>query len=173
MNILKPIFTLAVSIFCFITLSSAQIQERNNIALESLDDFKGSYDSKVLRTRDMSISPCKKGKNTLRLNVENTSDNELVFAVHIQSNIQVNSSVGRGWGLVFYDSIPPGEEIRIEHSFPIYSDLTEGITLRLQFYEMRLSEEWDFEKYFFSKTYDHHEIEKLLWTEKSFPVPPK
>jgi hypothetical protein len=120
----------------------------------------------------MSISPCKKGKNILRLYVENTSDKNLIFAVHIQSNILINSSVGRGWGVVFYDSIPSGEEMKIEHSFPIYSDLTDGITLRLQFYEMRLSEEWDFEKYYFSKTYDHLEIENLFLAEESITEPP-
>lgn len=172
MNVPKLFFSLTISIFSFITLFGGQIADRKYIGLESRSDLKYAFDTIMLRTRDMNVYPCKKGKNTLSLYVENTSDNELVFAVHIQSNIRINASVGRGWGVVFYDTIPPGEKKRIEHSFPIYSDLTEGINLRLRFYEMRLSVEWDFEKYFFSKTYDHHGIEKLFRAENTFPVSP-
>ncbi len=129
-------------------------------------------DTTLLKIQDINVSPCKKGNNTLKLSATNHSDEKLIFAIHIQSNIRISSSVGRGWGTVFYDTIPLGREKRIEHSFPFYSDLNDGITLRLQFYQLRISDAWDFQKYFYTKTYDHHEIADLFSEGKSFIQPP-
>ena len=83
----------------------------------------------------VNIYPCKKGKNTVTMTVTNRSNEKLIFALHIQSNIRISSSVGRGWGTVFFDTIPSGNDKKINHSFPFYSDLDDGITLRLQFYQ--------------------------------------
>ena len=75
--------------------------------------------------------------------------------------------------MAFYDTIPSEEEIRIEHSFPLYSDLSEGVTLRLQYYQLRQSEVWDFKKFFFSRTLDHNEIAGICQVEQSYIEPPE
>jgi hypothetical protein len=109
----------------------------------------------------LKIYPCKKGKNTVKLVVTNHANEKLIFALHIQSNIRISSSVGRGWGTVFFDTIPSGIEKMIEHSFPFYSDLDDGITLRLQYYQLEESEEWNFNNYFYRKTYNHQDISEI------------
>jgi hypothetical protein len=109
----------------------------------------------------VNIFPCKKGKNTVAMTVTNRSNEKLIFALHIQSNIRISSSVGRGWGTVFFDTIPSGNEKKINHSFPFYSDLDDGITLRLQFYQFKESGEWNFNDYFYRETYNYLDINKL------------
>jgi hypothetical protein len=109
----------------------------------------------------LNIYPCKKGKNTVELIATNITNEKLIFAIHIQSNIRISASVGRGWGTVFFDTIPSGKNKKIEHSFPFYSDLDDGITLRLQFYQLEASEKWNFNDHFYQKTYNHIEISEL------------
>jgi hypothetical protein len=126
-------------------------------------------DTIYLKIEDIHVSPCKTGKNTVLMSVVNLAAEKMIFAIHIQSNINISASVGRGWGAVFYDTIPTGGEKKIEHSFPFYSDPDDGITLRLQFYQLKVSEKWDFQNYFFTKVYNHQEIAGLCSGDKTFP----
>lgn len=151
MNLHKTILAVLVSVFLFITPSNAQLFD--------------TPDTINLKIEDMSIHPCSRGNNTLSLRVRNSSAESLISAVHIQSNIRLASTVGRGWGMVFFDTVPSGEEMRIEHSFPFYSGLSEGVTLRLQYYQLRMSEAWDFQNFFFSRTFDHIEITGICRVE--------
>lgn len=151
MNPQKAIPAVLVSVFLFIAPSKAQVSD--------------TPDTIYLKIADMRIHPCSKGNNTVSLSARNSSGDSLVFAVHIQSNIRLASSIGRGWGMAFFDTIPPGEDRRIEHSFPFYSDVSEGVTLRLQYYQLRMSDQWDFQNHFFSRTYDHIEIAGICQVE--------
>jgi hypothetical protein len=118
-------------------------------------------DTISLNVDALNIYPCKKGKNTVELVVTNITNEKLIFALHIQSNIRISSSVGRGWGTVFFDTIPSGKDKKIDHSFPFYSNLDDGITLRLQFYQLNESEIWNFNDYFYQKSYNPIEINEL------------
>jgi hypothetical protein len=131
-----------------------------------------SNDTTMLKVKDINVYPAKKGNNTLRLKVSNVSSEQLIFAVHIQSNMKINSLVGRGWGTVFYDTLLSDTNQIIEHSFPFYSDLFEGINMRIRFYQLRKKDEWKFENYFYSKTYNSTEIADLLaMAPPSIPAP--
>lgn len=161
MKHLKIIQALVISVFLHGIYMYAQVNEQQKFAGKLSEMLENVSDTIDLRIRDLSIYPCTKGKSTLQLTAGNTSDESFILAVHIQSNIRLASSVGRGWGMVFYDTIPAGKELPVEHSFPLYSDLNEGITLRVQFYQLDMSESWEFEKYFFSRIFDDHEIAGL------------
>jgi len=124
-------------------------------------------DTILINIKELHLYPCEKGKNTLEISAVNNSKEELIFAVHIQSNISLNASVGRGWGTVFYDSLPPGVDIIIEHSFPFYADVNNDISLRIQFYQLKMSEKWDFNNHFYSKTFKSNEITDLCLPKRS------
>jgi len=124
-------------------------------------------DTILFNIDSVKIYPCKKGKNTVTMIVMNRSNEKLIFALHIQSNIRISSSVGRGWGTVFFDTIPSGNNKKIDHSFPFYSDVDDGITLRLQFYQLKESEEWNFNDYFYRKTYNYLDINNLCIENRS------
>lgn len=126
-------------------------------------------DTLSFQVERIKIYPCRKGKNTVDLTVTNTSQEPLIFALHIQSNIRISASVGRGWGTVFYDTIPSGQEELVSHSFLFHSEVADGISLRLQFYQLKASESWNFNEYFYRKTFDPFEISALCTEFTSLP----
>jgi hypothetical protein len=173
MKPLRIILAVVISGFLPDTSMYAQGNEQQKFTTRLSEMLEAVSDTIELRIKDMSIYPCSKGKSTLQLTASNTSDERFILAVHIQSNIRLASSVGRGWGMVFYDTIPAGEEIPVEHSFPLYSDLNKGITLRVQFYQLHMSESWEFDKYFFSRTFDDREMVSLCQSKYLFTEHPE
>jgi hypothetical protein len=168
----KPNLAIVIPVFLLSICMPAQVYGQANITVKPAEEPESVSDTIVLSVQDMNVYPCAKGNNTLQLHVSNFSNERMIFAVHVQSGIRLASSIGRGWGMVFFDTIPSGEKMRIEHSFPFYSELHKGITLRVQYYQLRMSESWDFQKYFFSRTHDYQDIASLCLLPQAYTAPP-
>ncbi|UCG57479.1 MAG: hypothetical protein JSU70_21760 [Phycisphaerales bacterium] len=104
-----------------------------------------SANLKVLETK---FEPIQQGKNVLYVKVQNSSDAEQTFAVHIQTRSPEYGRGGVGWGRPFLDEIPAGETKSVRCAFHIQGPVTDSTWVRLQFYNPLSADEYDFDKHF-------------------------
>ncbi len=109
---------------------------------------------------DVSFEPIHQGKNLLRIKVQNKSDEEQVFAVHIYSRSVDYGDGGMGWGRPFFTNIQKGETKVVSFPFAIQGPVTNNTWLRLKFYNPESVEAYDYEKAFWEKRYSSNELKQ-------------
>ena len=92
---------------------------------------KPATESEVL---DVQFEPIRQGKNIVRVNVRNDSDDEQVFAIHIYTRSPDYGKKGVGWGTVFFETIEPNATKACRFAYKIQGPVTENTWLKLKFY---------------------------------------
>jgi beta-lactamase regulating signal transducer with metallopeptidase domain len=127
-------------------------------------------ESPNLRVLEASFDPIQQGKNVLYVKVQNRSDAEQTFAVHIQTRSPDYGRGGVGWGRPFFDEIPAGETKSVRCAFHIQGPITNSTWVRLQFYNPLSADKCDFDKHFGKTKYFASDLKKRGTT--SLPLEP-
>ncbi len=85
-----------------------------------------------LEVTKVQFEPLQQGKNVVRVEVRNTSDQNQVFRTHIQTR-SPDYAGGVGWGTGFFETIPAPETIWTRFVFKIQGPVTESTYIRLTF----------------------------------------
>ncbi len=108
---------------------------------------------------DVKFEPISQGKNVLHVELQNTSEEEQTFAVHIYTRSPEYGRGGMGWGTPFFDTLKPNETKRVRHAFKIPGPITDATRVRLKFYNPDSPKSFDFEKPFEERRYASDELE--------------
>ncbi len=101
-----------------------------------------------LEVLDVKFEPIRQGKNVVRVNVRNTSDQEQVFRLQIYTRSPDYGRNGVGWGTSFFDTVKPKEERWTRFVFKIQGPITDATYVRLDFHNPGPAAGFDREKYF-------------------------
>ena len=93
-----------------------------------LEEF-GIAERSNIEVLDVKFEPIREGKNVVHAEVRNTSPQDQVLGVYIQTR-----SPDRGWGTTFTDTIKAGQTKWIRHAYKIFDSITPNTWIRLQFY---------------------------------------
>jgi len=119
-----------------------------------------------LEVLEARFEPIAKGKNIVRVSVQNLTAEKQVFAVHIQTR----SSNG-GWGTQFFEEVTPRETKECRFAFNIRGDVTEQTMVRLHFYNPASIDEFVSEEYFLERKYNGLELERRKSAAAAETVP--
>ncbi|MHC4526382.1 MAG: gluzincin family metallopeptidase [Planctomycetota bacterium] len=114
-----------------------------------------------LEVLDVKIDPIRRGKNVVHTQVRNTSPEDQIFAIHIQTRCPY---IG-GWGTSFTDTMEAGETKWVRHACKIRGFITDDTWIRLQFYNPSSVDEFDFEDWFERKRYFANDLEQYKTDE--------
>ncbi len=102
---------------------------------------------------DIRFEPIRQGKNVVHLKVENTSDQEQLFATHIYTRSPDYGPGGVGWGTPFFETIGANKTQSVRLVFKIQGPVTENTYVRLRFYNPETQEQYGYRRYFDRRRY--------------------
>jgi beta-lactamase regulating signal transducer with metallopeptidase domain/tetratricopeptide (TPR) repeat protein len=106
-----------------------------------------------LEVLDTRIEPIHQGKNVVRVEVKNNTDEEQTFAIHIYTRSVDYGAGGIGWGTRFFDTIKAEETKWSRFVFKIQGPVTDNTWLKVKFYNPESVEAYDHDKPFQQKRY--------------------
>ncbi|HNS21121.1 MAG TPA: M56 family metallopeptidase [Sedimentisphaerales bacterium] len=104
-----------------------------------------------LRISDIKFDPIQKGKNVVRLQVQNLTEQDQVFAVSVQAR---SPDVG-GWGTTFFDTIQAGRTQWTRCAFAFRGAIAGSAHVELSFYDPGPAAGFDAQKWFAGEPWDH------------------
>ena len=99
--------------------------------------------SAALIVDNIRFDPLRQGKNRVMVRVQNSTDQDQVFAIHIQSK----TPGAGGWGRPFFENLKAHESKLAYFEFEI-SSMTDKSWVRLRFYNPPSEEGYQFDDYF-------------------------
>lgn len=84
-----------------------------------------------LEVTDVQFEPLQQGKNVVRVEVRNASNEDQVFRTHIFTRSPEYGRGGVGWGTGFFDTIPAGKTVWTRFAFKIQGPMTKSTLIRL------------------------------------------
>lgn len=113
-----------------------------------LEEF-GIAERSNIKVLDVKFEPIREGKNVVHAEVRNSSPQDQVLGVYIQTR-----SPDRGWGTTFTDTIKAGQTKWIRHAYKIFDSITPDTWVRLQFYNPGPAAGFSQEGWFSSEPWD-------------------
>ncbi len=95
-----------------------------------------------LEVTNVQFEPLRQGKNVVRVEVRNRSDEDQVFRTHIGTR-SPEYGPGVGWGTGFFETIPADQTIWTRFGFKIQGPMTESTYVRLTFSNPGTQREFD------------------------------
>jgi beta-lactamase regulating signal transducer with metallopeptidase domain len=133
-----------------------------------------------LEILDVKFEPIRQGKNVVRVKIQNTSEEEQMFRIHIYTRSPDYGRSGVGWGTPFYERIKPKETKWTRFVFKIQGPITNATYIRLTFHNPGPAETFDEEKWWAQNqdrqthlkktTYKSSQLKKLR-TDGKLPTP--
>ena len=94
----------------------------------------GEKHEKNLKILDVKFEPIRRGKNIVRVKVENTSEQVQAFKIGIYTRSPDYGRNGIGWGTSFYETIRQHETRWTRFAFKIQGPITDNTWVRLSFF---------------------------------------
>ena len=114
-----------------------------------------------LEVLEVKFEPIRQGKNVVRAKIENTSPQNQLFAIHIQTRSPDWGERGIGWGTRFFDSVPGSQTKWTRFAFKIQGPITDATWVRLQFYNPSSKKAYDFDNFFKKVMYTSADLPRL------------
>jgi hypothetical protein len=159
-------------LICFGMLGTVRLAAKPTVdSLSAPVESEASAEEKGnLNIFDIKFEPIHQGKNVVKVNIQNTSNKEQTFAIHIYTRSVDYAPGGVGWGTRFFDTIKAKETKWSRFVFKIQGPVTDNTWLRLKFYNPESEEAYDYEKPFQQRRYESSDLERREVTpEKSKP----
>lgn len=100
-----------------------------------------------LKVLDITFDPVKRGKNVVRVKVQNLSSLDQIFKIHIQTRSPQLGKKGVGWGTQFFDTIKAKETRLSRFVFKVQGDITDDTWVRLRFSNPRSKQDEESKKF--------------------------
>ncbi|MHC4648119.1 MAG: thioredoxin-like domain-containing protein, partial [Planctomycetota bacterium] len=126
--------------------------------IKRLEKHGSISEANHLEILDVKFEPIHQGKNVVRVNVQNTSGSQRIFAIHIYTRSTDYAPGGIGWGTRFFDTIKAKETKWSRFVFKIHGPVTDNTWLRLKFYNPASEEDYDYEKPFKQRRYESSDL---------------
>lgn len=117
-----------------------------------------------LKVQSVAFEPIGEGCNVVRVNVSNPTDQDKLFAVHIQSKTRF------GWGRPYLSTLKAGKTDVLRYAFRIWGPVGREAWIRLRFYAPRSVESYDFDQYFEQQRFEATDL-NLRPTRKPKELP--
>ena len=109
---------------------------------------------------NIELEPVVQGKNVFYVTVQNKSDSEQLFGVHIYTRSVDYGPSGVGWATSFFETMKPNEKKRVRLVYKIQGPVTENTYLRLKFYNPETQEQCDYKKPFAVRLFEGNNLPK-------------
>jgi hypothetical protein len=110
-----------------------------------------SLNESNLEIMDVKFKPIRQGKNVVRVEVQNVSEQDQIFRIQIYTRSPDYGRNGVGWGTSFFDTIKGHETKWTRFAFKIQGPVTDSTYIRLDFHNPGPAVNFDEEKYFQQK----------------------
>jgi len=110
----------------------------------------GATATSHLNVLDIRFEPLQQGKNVLRIQVQNLTEEDQVFGV----SVQAHSPTAGGWGTTFLDTIKAGQTQWARCAFTLRGPVMDNSDVELSFYNPGPATGFDPEKWFATKPWD-------------------
>lgn len=170
--IIVAILLVCYGLYVMIKFSMSQDQNSNNLIGEvqiewEVDISEFGKAKTKLDVLDIKFELMPQGKNVVRVKVKNTSGESQTFGI----DIRVEGGL-RNWQSHLFDVVR-GKEIKwMSFDFEIHRPVTDGTSIRLQFYNPASVDKWNFKDWFKKIKYSCSSLENSEVVPKStLPVP--
>ncbi len=120
-----------------------------------------------LKVLDVEFQPISQGKNVVHIKVQNVSQSEQMFGIHIYTRSPSYSQRGMGWGKPFLSTLKPAETETFRYVFKMQGPPNDKTWIRLRFYNPDSQETYNYEKYFLERKYESEDLEHREFLPKS------
>ena len=117
------------------------------VSITSAQTSAGNSENSNLKILDVQFEHIRQGKNVVRVEVQNASEEEQMFRTQIYTRSPNYGRSGVGWGTSFFDSIKPKETKWTRFVFKIQGLVTDATYVRLDFHNPGSAASFDMEKW--------------------------
>jgi len=137
------------------------------ISITSAQAAAGLEEQTNLKILDVQFEPIRQGKNIVHVKVQNNSDDDQSFRVHIYTRSPDYGRRGVGWGTSFLETVAAREAKWTRFAFKIQGPISDDTWLRLRFYnpdspESREPKEQFKQRRYTSGELKHYKLDKSL-----------
>ncbi len=137
----------AIVVITILLLAALAVPTTMALTKRESDPRTRTAQSANLEILDVKFEPIRQGKNVVRVKVQNTSEEEQMFRIHIYTRSPDYGRSGVGWGTPFFERIKPKETKWTRFVFKIQGPITNATYIRLTFHNPGPAETFDKEKW--------------------------